>query len=132
MIKILTLSALLAFSHATHPVNKEIVEEIKKMATTWEPMEVEENPLALLSEEQVMSYLGTFLKDPVVEGHEVTLQEGLALPVNFDGRTHWGSCVHGILNQARCGSCWAFGASEALTDRFCIQSKSKIDNVLSS
>lgn len=95
-------------------------------------MEVEENPLALLSEEQVMAYLGTYLKDPVVEGHEIALQDGLDLPINFDGRQQWGSCVHGILNQARCGSCWAFGASEALSDRFCIQSSRKIDNVLSS
>jgi hypothetical protein len=51
MIKILTLSALLAFNQAAHPVNKEIVEEIKKLATNWTPMEVEENPLSSLSEE---------------------------------------------------------------------------------
>jgi cathepsin B len=67
-----------------------------------------------------MGYLGTLLKEPVLEGHEFEMQEGLTLPTNFDGRTKWGSCVHGILNQARCGSCWAFGASEALSDRFCI------------
>jgi len=42
------------------------------------------------------------------------------LPDSFDARTKWGKCVHPIRNQEQCGSCWAFGAAEALSDRFCI------------
>jgi len=34
-----------------------------------------------------MGYLGTYIKDYDTTGHEVVLQEGLALPDNFDGRT---------------------------------------------
>jgi len=34
------------------------------------------------------------------------------LPVNFDGRTQWPGCIHAVLDQGDCGSCWAFAASE--------------------
>jgi len=52
-----------------------------------------------------------------------------AQPDAFDTRTQWPKCIHAIRNQARCGSCWAFAASEVLSDRYCI--KGKDEGVLS-
>ncbi|BAT86173.1 hypothetical protein VIGAN_04379900 [Vigna angularis var. angularis] len=48
--------------------------------------------------------------------------KSLKLPVNFDARTAWSQCstIGRILDQGHCGSCWAFGAVESLSDRFCI------------
>ncbi|CAN6469564.1 unnamed protein product [Victoria cruziana] len=45
------------------------------------------------------------------------------LPKQFDARTAWPRCssIRRILDQGHCGSCWAFGAVECLTDRFCVQ-----------
>jgi cathepsin B len=45
------------------------------------------------------------------------------LPASFDAREVWPRCesIGTILDQGHCGSCWAFGAVEALSDRFCIQ-----------
>jgi cathepsin B len=46
------------------------------------------------------------------------------LPVAFDARTNWPKCdsIKEIRDQANCGSCWAFGAVEAMSDRICIAS----------
>ncbi|EGG19455.1 peptidase C1A family protein [Cavenderia fasciculata] len=45
-----------------------------------------------------------------------------AVPANFNSAQQWSNCsyISAIQNQARCGSCWAFGAVESVSDRFCI------------
>eukprot|EP00112_Aurelia_sp_Birch-Aquarium-sp1_P003693 Seg1415.13 transcript_id=Seg1415.13/GoldUCD/mRNA.D3Y31 product="Cathepsin B" protein_id=Seg1415.13/GoldUCD/D3Y31 len=59
-----------------------------------------------------------------VKKHELT---GLKIPENFDSRTNWPKClsIQEIRDQGSCGSCWAFGAVEAMTDRICISSQGK-------
>ncbi|PKA63048.1 Fruit bromelain [Apostasia shenzhenica] len=52
----------------------------------------------------------------------IAYPKSLKLPKEFDSRTAWSHCstVGRILDQGHCGSCWAFGAVESLSDRFCI------------
>jgi len=60
-------------------------------------------------------------KDPSVK-LPLKVHAPAAVPTSFDARTQWPNCttIGTIQNQAECGSCWAFGAVEAITDRFCI------------
>lgn len=41
------------------------------------------------------------------------------LPTEFDSRLQWPNCptIREIRDQGGCGSCWAFGAVEAMSDR---------------
>ncbi|KAJ4847729.1 Cathepsin B-like protease 2 [Turnera subulata] len=67
------------------------------------------------------------LRDVPVVRHPKSLR----LPNEFDARTAWPQCstigrILGLLlgylflRFGHCGSCWAFGAVESLSDRFCI------------
>jgi cathepsin B len=53
------------------------------------------------------------------------------VPDNFNSYDRWPGFCHPIRDQARCGSCWAFAASEVLSDRFAIASNGTINKILS-
>jgi len=58
----------------------------------------------------------------------------IAVPTSFDSRTAWPRCtsIQQIRNQAECGSCWAFGAVESFTDRYCIASNQTQNPIMSA
>ncbi|XP_074656001.1 cathepsin B-like isoform X1 [Tubulanus polymorphus] len=51
------------------------------------------------------------------------------LPQAFDARTKWPHCptLREVRDQGSCGSCWAFGAAEAMSDRTCIASNGRVN-----
>jgi len=84
------------------------------------------------SRKEISSLLGWKPKaQKTLEVRQIDVPE--SLPTNFDSSKNWPNCVTigSIQDQARCGSCWAFGAVESISDRFCIASKASVNFFLS-
>ena len=116
---ILTIVLITYCTAELHPISHSIVSEIKAKASTWIPMEPEENPFAYMPVEDIKAMLGT--KISVTEAIERDL--GFAPEKEFDARVKWGSKIHPIRDQGRCGSDWAFAAASAMSDRWAIEGK---------
>ncbi|KAH1003818.1 cathepsin B isoform X1 [Dendroctonus ponderosae] len=70
----------------------------------------------------------SFAKAPVkVRGNGV-------IPEFFDARMAWPQCasIKQIWDQSHCGSCWAFSAAAAMSDRICIHSKGRLQVFVSA
>ena len=52
--------------------------------------------------------------------YDVTMKKSSSnnLPETFDWRRQHGACIHPVLNQGQCGSCWAFSATAAMEGEF--------------
>ena len=78
-----------------------------------------------MSVEDIKAMLGT--KILVTEAIEKDL--GFTPEKEFDARVKWGSKIHPIRDQGRCGSDWAFAAVSAMSDRWAIEGKDVILSV---
>lgn len=76
-----------------------------------------------VSLEFIQGHMGAKVGGPRLP--EVYSEPNFEVPTSFDSRAQWGKLCPSTLevrDQASCGSCWAFGAVEAMTDRICIHS----------
>ncbi|KAH1020667.1 hypothetical protein HUJ04_010283, partial [Dendroctonus ponderosae] len=129
-MKLFTPIAVLAFvavCHGTsldlHPLSDEYIASINEKATTWKAgknFEVEDwervkkIAAGVLPRKAALRFVTQ--SNPHDESEEV--------PESFDARENWPRCdsLKQIRDQSSCGSCWAFGAVEAMSDRICIHS----------
>ena len=95
-----------------------ISEQVNKLKTTWKARSYDRDYKPLLG--SILTGL-----EPLPE--KKFLKKNLNLPEEFDLRTVYPNCesIKEIRDQANCGSCWAFGAVEAMSDRICIKSGQK-------
>jgi cathepsin B len=110
-------------------ITREHIAEIRKTAE-FETFDYDEHPFKDASEHDIKAALG--LRGMGL--HELPpVPKGFTddLPTNFVASDKWPQCIHEIRAQQNCASGWAFAGSEVLSDRFCIASSGKIDQILS-
>lgn len=106
-----------------HPLSDEFIDSINKQETTWKAGRnfPKNTPMAYFR--RIMGVLPNH-KDflPPVHIHSL---EAVQIPYSFDARQQWPDCptIREIRDQGSCGSCWAFGAVEVMSDRVCIHTK---------
>ncbi|XP_076012041.1 cathepsin B [Genypterus blacodes] len=128
----LLLAASLSVSLARprlQPLSSEMVNYINKVNTTWKAGHNFHN----VDYSYVQKLCGTLLNGPKLPVM-VKYAGPVNLPTNFDAREQWPNCttLKEIRDQGSCGSCWAFGAAEAISDRVCIHSNAKVRVEISS
>ncbi|XP_044754469.1 cathepsin B [Coccinella septempunctata] len=115
-----------------NPLSDDFINEINNAQSTW-------TAGRNFPENLSMSYIKKLMG--VLPNHKQYLPkvlestgEPMDLPTDFDARKNWPDCptIQEIRDQGSCGSCWAFGAVEAMSDRTCIHSKGKVHVHLSA
>lgn len=113
--------------------SSEIAEKINSMQSSWTAHESPRFAGQTLGD--VKKLCGTILKSdkrfknvPEKAGSNYeNIVGGAGIPASFDARTQWSQCpsIGHIRDQSSCGSCWAFGSTEAFNDRRCIATGDK-------
>ena len=115
---------IVAIALAHPPRLVEVAKEVNAMKTTWIANEA-------IPTRDYTQYLGALRGGKKLPEKNIAIRGDL--PESFDPAEQWPECpsLKEIRDQSVCGSCWAFGAAEAATDRLCIASKGKIQDRLS-
>ena len=130
----LTLAVALAGTAIVEDVNSPLMtqEDVDSINAAQDSWVASLDWLGDMTLGEARGYASTIIKPRTFpERNWGRLGDHVEVPSSFDSRKQWPNCIHPIVNQGQCGSCWAFGATEALSDRFCIDSNGGTDVVLS-
>jgi len=104
-----------------HPFSDAAITRINRMQNFW----TAGKNFNVSDFQRVVTMLG--VKEGGKKLPVLTRQVPNSIPTHFDSRTKWPNCptIRQIRDQGACGSCWAFGTVEAISDRICISSNGK-------
>jgi len=108
--------------HEDQPaIRDEMVDYINGLKTTWKASK-NQGSFGRKSIAEVKRLLGAKKGGPALPEKTQFEIPAANLPTAYDPRTVWANCtsMFAIRDQSDCGSCWAFGAVEAMSDRNCI------------
>jgi len=125
-MKVVALMAacMCAVAIAERTVSLSMIREINSAQKMWR---AGVNKLTVKDKEVTHGLLGisldTFKQAQLMAASKPLKQSELLVPDAFDVRDKWPQCkkvVEDIRDQGNCGSCWAFGAAETMSDRECM------------
>ncbi|XP_068141217.1 cathepsin B [Drosophila tropicalis] len=129
---------LTMFEAKDHLLSDEFIELVRGKAKTWN---VGRNFHKSVSEKYIRGLMGVHpdadkfaLPDKMEVLGNVVEDSDSDIPIEFNAQEKWSMCptIREIRDQGSCGSCWAFGAVEAMSDRVCIHSQGKVNIHLSA
>jgi len=104
-------------------LSESFINEINSIQSQWK---AEPSKFSSWSKSSVKHLMGVHPDHYIQIKHLDPLKHDVPndLPDSFDARQQWNNCptIKEIRDQGSCGSCWAFGAVEAMSDRICIAS----------
>lgn len=126
VVVLATASARFMIPTGIHPLSQKMIDYINYMNTTWKAGKNFGDHVSL---KHIRGLMGVHKDNDKYRLPSMKHAVPNDLPESFDARTQWPYCptIREIRDQGSCGSCWAFGAVEAISDRHCIHSKGKVN-----
>jgi len=129
---LVVLLSVIALSNANIPhetapfITEDLVASINDQAVYWEAGMNHGSSIDGANIQQIKAMLGVLPGGPKLP--RKTFETSAVLPDSFSSSDNWPYCptMKAIRDQSACGSCWSFGAVEAMSDRMCIFLKQNI------